>query len=105
MQRVLDVENGAFTPLVFGTNGGLGEERAKFLFTLAKKDNESYSHTITWIRTQLSFDLVQSAIAYVRGSQTPFRSNTQEVDDFELKNIQGDLARVRYRSKEKRKQK
>ena len=99
LQRVLDVENGAFTPLVFGTNGGLGEECAKFLSTLAakisKKDDESYSHTITWIRTRLSFDLVQSAIACVRGSRTPFRRNTQEADDFELKNIQGDLARVR----------
>ena len=53
MQRVLDVENGSFTPLVFGTNGGLGEECTKFLGELAskiaKKDNESYIHTITWI--------------------------------------------------------
>jgi hypothetical protein len=26
MQRVLDVEHGSFTPLVFGTNGGMGKE-------------------------------------------------------------------------------
>ena len=98
LQRVLEVENGSFTPLVFGTNGGLGEECAKFLSTLAAKisvkDDESYSHTITWIRTRLSFDLVQSAIACVRGSRTPFRKNTQDVNDFELMNIRGDLARV-----------
>ena len=98
LQRVLEVENGAFTPLVFGTNGGLGEECAKFLSKLAakisNKDDESYSHTITWIRTRLSFDLMQSALACVRGSRTPFRKNVQETNDFELMNIRGDLARV-----------
>ena len=26
LQRVLEVEQGAFTPLVFGTNGGMGSE-------------------------------------------------------------------------------
>ena len=97
LQRILEVENGSFTPLVFGTNGGLGEECASFLSTLsakiALKDDESYAHTITWIRTRLSFDIVQSAIACIRGSRTPFRRN-QEVCDFEMMSRQGDLARI-----------
>ena len=29
-QRVLDVEMGSFTPLVFGTNGGMGTESHRF---------------------------------------------------------------------------
>ena len=36
-QRVLDVEMGSFTPLVFGTNGGMGNECQRFLKHLADK--------------------------------------------------------------------
>ena len=36
-QRILDVEMGTFTPLVFGTNGGVGDECQKFLKHLAEK--------------------------------------------------------------------
>ena len=35
-QRVMDVEMGTFTPLVFGTNGGMGLDRQNFLRTVAK---------------------------------------------------------------------
>jgi hypothetical protein len=96
MQRVLDVENGSFTPLVFGTNGGLGEECERFLSTLAtkiaEKDDESYAQTITWIRTRLSFEILRAAITCVRGSRVPFRKNNDnEIRDFDLMNIQGGL--------------
>ena len=36
-QRVLDVEMGSFTPLVFGTNGGMGNECQRFVKHLADK--------------------------------------------------------------------
>ena len=36
-QRVMDVEMGTFTPLVFGTNGGMGLDCQNFLKTLANK--------------------------------------------------------------------
>ena len=43
-QRVIDVEHGAFTPLVFGTNGGMGTECQMFVkqlsTTLAEKTGE-----------------------------------------------------------------
>lgn len=98
LQRVLDVENGAFTPLIFGTNGGLGEECAKFLSTLSakisKKEDESYAHTITWIRTRLSFEILRSAIACVRGSRIPFRRNNEEMRDFDLLNQISDLRTI-----------
>ena len=77
MQCILDVENGSFTPLVFGTNGGLGEECERFLSTLstkiAEKEDESYVQTITWIRPRLSFEILRAAITCVRGSRVPFR--------------------------------
>ena len=93
LQRVLDVENGAFTPLVFGTNGGLGE-CARFLSSLSAKislkDDETYAHTITWIRTKLSFEILRSAIACVRGARIPFHT-MDEIRDFDLLVQQGEI--------------
>ena len=39
-QRVLDVEMGSFTPLVLGTNGGMGADCNRFLKRLAEKLSE-----------------------------------------------------------------
>ena len=61
-QRVLEVEMGSFTPLIFGTNGGMGEEctmvnkAVKKMFMkhlaekLAEKDVEGYPFVISWLR-------------------------------------------------------
>ena len=66
MQRVLDVEQGSFTPLVFGTNGGMGDECRKFVDELsrklAEKKNEEYSQVVTWLRIRLSMEVVRSTI-------------------------------------------
>ena len=63
-QRVLDVEIRSFTPLVFGTNGGMGADCNCFLKRLAEKlsekNEEPYHITITWIRTLLSFEILRS---------------------------------------------
>ena len=92
MQRVLEVEQGAFTPLVFGTNGGMGEECKRFISALANKLSEkgehNYSQVVTWIRTRLSIEIIRSALLCVRGSRTPFRKRNEELNDFELMNIQ-----------------
>ena len=57
-------------PLVFGTNGRLGEECVSFLTTLGgkivMKDGESYAHTITWIRTRLSFEILIAVITWLK---------------------------------------
>ena len=74
-QRVLDFEMGSFTPLVFGTSGGMGADCNCFLKRLAEKlsekNEESYDITITWIRTLLSFEILSSVHTCVRGSRTP----------------------------------
>ena len=63
-QRVLDVEMGSFTPLVFGTNSGMGADCNCFLKRLAEKlsekNEEPYHITITWIRTLLSFEILRT---------------------------------------------
>ena len=50
------MENGTFTPLIFGTNGAMGYECEKFHKELALKLSikrpEKYSITMNWIRTR-----------------------------------------------------
>ena len=69
-QRVLDVEMGSFTRLVFATNGGMGADCNCFLKRLAEKlsekNEEPYDITITWFRTVLSFEILTSAHTCVR---------------------------------------
>ncbi|PFX23725.1 hypothetical protein AWC38_SpisGene11699 [Stylophora pistillata] len=80
-QRVLDLEMGSFTPLVFGTNGGMGNECQHFLKhptdKKAQKDTELYNTIIAWLRTQISFELLRLVHACVRGSPTPFHSKIE----------------------------
>ena len=93
MQRVLDIEHASFTPLVFSTNGGMGEEGQRFVAALsdklACKQNESYSDVITWMRVRLSVEIMRSALLCVRGSRTPFRQASNNIaEDFRLANIE-----------------
>ena len=56
--RICGVENGSFTPLVFATTGGMGQEATLFYKYLAdslsEKRNIMYSKTIAWMRCTLS---------------------------------------------------
>ena len=94
-QRVLDVEMGSFTPLVFGTNGGMGNECQRFLKHLAdkiaQKDTEPYHVVITWLRTQISFELLRSVHACVRGSRTPFRNKLEQSLDCKINVASADI--------------
>ena len=88
--------HGSFTPLVFGTNGGMGEECSRFVSELANKlsikQNEEYSVVISWLRVRLSLEILRSVILCVRGSQTPFRVGDEQMgDDMGLNNIDCDL--------------
>ena len=87
-QRVLDVEMGTFTPLVLGTNGGMGTECQMFLKHLADKlsrrDGEPYHAVISWLRTRLSFEILRSVNNCVRGSRRPFKNANDFIDDFNV---------------------
>ena len=94
-QRVLDVEMGSFKPLVFGTNGAMGNECQLFLKHLAdkiaQKDTEPYHIIITWLRTQVSFELLRSVHACVRGSLAPFRSKLEQSLDCKINVSSADI--------------
>ena len=89
-QRVMDVEQGTFTPLVFTTTGGIVEGYMRYHNRLAElvaaKKEEDYATTLSWIRSKVSFAILKSALLCLRGSRTAkrtIRSNVQEAD-FEL---------------------
>ena len=94
LQRIVEVENGLFTPLIFGTNGGVGSECSKFISTLAtklsEKNGEEYGQTVTWLRTRLSFETIRAQILCVRGSRVPFRTKEQAFLDFNLMNLESE---------------
>ena len=55
--RVLEVEQGSFTPMVFTTTGEMADECKRYHTRLAEhlsnKKGEDYSTTIPWIRVSL----------------------------------------------------
>ena len=84
-QRVLDVEIGSFTHLVFGTKGGMGSECTQLFKPLASKlslkKGEPYSTVIAWLRTAVSFEIIRFAHACVKGSRVPFCKDQSFFDD------------------------
>ena len=66
-QRIIEVEHGSFSPLVFTPYGGSGREAERFLAELAHKVSEnkhmSYSTVIGWLRAKLSFNLLRISCA------------------------------------------
>ena len=83
-ERVMDAEMGTFTPLVFGTSGGMGLDCQNFLRTLANKfstkNDEPYASVISWLRIQLSLAILRTVHRCVRGSRYPFKSREVSED-------------------------
>ena len=73
-KRIMNIEPGTFTPLVFSVSGVLGKECSMFhkhmAEKIAKKFNESYEKVITVTRCKLSFIILRSALFCIRGSRS-----------------------------------
>jgi hypothetical protein len=72
-QRIVEVEHGSFTPVVFSAFGGCGRETQHFLSFLAEKlaikKNFEPSVVLSWLRRKISFALLRSQVVCVRGSR------------------------------------
>ncbi len=84
-QRIIDVEHGSFSPLVFTPYGGCGREAENVIINLAaklaaKKDFEQ-SWVDQWLCTKLSFLL---AILCVRGSHAIKSQVCTNLDDVNI---------------------
>ena len=92
-QRVLEVENSVFTPLVFSTSGGMSKECTVFYKRLAdllsKKKDEPYSVTMGWLRCRLNFALLRSSILCVRGSRSSKQHPILELGNITLACTEG----------------
>ena len=77
--RVTEIEQGAFTPVVFTAMEGMADEclryRSRLAEMLSAKKQESYATTISWVRAKVSFAILWSVLLCLRGSRTPRRSN------------------------------
>ena len=71
--RVLQVEKGSFSPLIFSTTGGMGPESTKchkkVAELIAVKRGESYPDVMNHIRTSIRFSLLKSVLVAVRGER------------------------------------
>ena len=74
MPRASEVELASFTPLVFSTTGGMCREGLVFYCRLAellsRHNSASYSRTLAWLRSTLSFSLLQSETMCIWGSRS-----------------------------------
>ena len=71
--RIITVERGTFTPLVYSTFGGCGPQAKRYHKRLAElisqKRNEDYHYVVSHIRTRLRFSLLRSALIALRGER------------------------------------
>ena len=76
--RVINVDNGSFTPLIFSIHGGMGRECNTFYSRLseliANKKKAPFSITVSWIRTKICFALLSSSLLCLRGSRNIYRN-------------------------------
>jgi len=85
-ERILNVENGSFTPLVMSSNGGLAKECENFYKRLAEmlseKRKTNYSIVAAWVKRKISFSLIRSLILCIRGSRSIFNDEiTTSIDN------------------------
>ena len=73
-QRIREVEMGSFTPLVFSTFGGISGCTSIFYkrlaYLLSLKREVPYSSVMSWLRCRISFSLLRSTIACLRGARS-----------------------------------
>ena len=84
-QRVIQVEKGTFTPLIFSTTGGMGPEAARYHKRVAelisKKKNEEYADVIRHIRTRIRFAILRGTLISIRGDRGRKKRQSSEFNE------------------------
>ena len=90
--RVMEVEKGTFTPVVFSCSGGASPEASKLLKAiatkLADKRKEPYSTSISFVRRRISFDLLKTCVISFRGDRGAKRVLSIQELDYGLQNME-----------------
>ena len=83
-RRIMEVEHGTFTPLVFTTSGVMAHECSIYHKNLAQKlsvkKNERYEEIVRYLRVKLSFLALKSTLLCLRGSRATFKGNDVDCD-------------------------
>ena len=86
--RIIQIEKGSFTPLIFSCTGGAGPEAAKFMKELAdkisSKRSENYSQTVSFIRRRIRFDILRTCVISLRGERKSRKSRALELNDVDI---------------------
>ena len=71
--RIMEVDQGSFTPLVFTIAGGIGGEDRAFYSRLATllslKNGIEKSKVLSWVRSKVNFALLRTMLLCLRGSR------------------------------------
>jgi hypothetical protein len=94
--RVMTVEHGTFTPLVFSVFGTAAPECQVFLKHLltkvADKRQEKYNDVCNWVRCKISFLCIKACLMCLRGSRAKATDNLNYVsNDFGLDSVESNL--------------
>ena len=83
-QRVIEVEHGTFTPLVHSSSGGWGLSATvafkRLASLISQKYGQPYNSTLYYIRYRVTFSLIHSAVACLRGPRSSFHGLAREIN-------------------------
>ena len=88
-KRIMNIEHGTFTPLVFSVHGGMARECSifhKYLADkIASKTGCRYEKVLSLMKCKLSFLILRASLMCVRGSRSlRTHAENHHIDDFEL---------------------
>ena len=87
-RRVMEVEHGSFTPLIFTTTGVMSHECSIFHKALAEKISikrgERYEDIMRYLRVKLSYLALKSTLLCLRGSRSHTKPKVTTNEDFGL---------------------
>ena len=99
-QRVIEIEHGSFSPLVFTRYGGTGREAERFMTEqaqkLAERKNMTYNTIIHWLRSKLPFNLLKSAIMCLRGSRRSKFDLNMNFNEAEISKVVGNIKQTHF---------
>ena len=81
--RIVNVEHGSFTPIIFSTHGDYSQLTSRFIYQLAKlisqKRNICFSESKSWLNSKLSNLVARLTILCIRGSRKIRPPNAEDI--------------------------
>ena len=88
-QRIINVERGSFTPLVFTISGGMSKGTeimlTKLCDMIATKRGEANNLTVAWIRRKIGFALLRAANLCLRGTRRRKQEEILDIADTDVR--------------------